>query len=190
MNTMGTLDEILSHQVLGISVFMYLGIFALLSLLLTAYLAYTRKPKGTFMKWHHSMVGVSLFLALLHGISGILVTRPAEGTNNRHRSDKELMKLPELVAGQEIFGELCSGCHENGGNIITPNLPIKGSYKLTNYETFLSFIRDPKMPDGSSGAMPSFSESQISQKDAEKLYQYLLSLSPKGMNLIKRSSDG
>jgi hypothetical protein len=43
------------------------------------------------------------------------------------------------------------------------------------------------MPDGSQGAMPSFSESQISQKDAEYLYQYFLS--PNGLNLMKRSSD-
>jgi hypothetical protein len=74
MNVIAALDKILSYQVLGLSVFMYLGIFALLSLLLTVYLAKNKKPKGFFMKWHHYMVVVSLFLALLHAVSGILVT--------------------------------------------------------------------------------------------------------------------
>jgi energy-coupling factor transporter transmembrane protein EcfT len=174
MNAIAMLDQILSHQVLGISVFMYLGIFALLSLLLAAYLAYARKPKGSFMKWHHSMVGVSLFLALLHAVSAILVTRPAEGTHNHHKFDNKLIKLPEMVAGKKIFNQICSGCHENGGNILTPDLPIKGSHKLTNYESFLSFIRDPKMPDGSTGSMPSFPESRLSNEDTKQLYNYLV----------------
>ena len=175
MNVIATLFEILSYQVLGLSVFMYLGIFALLSLLLTAYLARNRKPKGFFMKWHHYMVVLSLFLALLHAVSGILVTRLIGDTNNQNHSDNKLMKSPEIVAGQKIFSEICSGCHENGGNIIKINLPIKGSYKLANYETFLSFIRDPRMPDGSAGAMPSFPESRISNDETKKLYKYLVS---------------
>jgi hypothetical protein len=174
MNLIALLDEILSHQVLGISVFMYLGIFALLSLLLTAYLAKKRKPKGSFMKWHHYIVVLSLFLALSHAISGILVTGLIVGTKNQYYSDNKLMKSPEIVAGQKIFSEICSGCHENGENIITPNLPIKGSNKLINYETFLSFIRDPKMPDGSTGSMPSFPDSRISNDDTMKLYKHLV----------------
>ena len=174
MNALGTLDEILSHQVLGISVFIYVGIFALLSLFLTAYLAYTRKPKGTFIKWHHSMVAISLFLALLHAASGILVTRPIGGMNDQHKSENKLMKSPEIFAGQKIFSDICVGCHENGGNVVTPNLPIKGSLKLASYESFLSFIRDPKMPDGSTGSMPSFPESRLTSEETEQLYNYLV----------------
>jgi mono/diheme cytochrome c family protein len=175
MNILAKLNEILSHQVFGISLFIYLGIFALLSLLLTAYLAKSRKPKGSFMKWHHYMVVLSLVLALLHAASGILVIRPLGGINNQYKSDKKLMKSPEIVAGQKIFNELCAGCHENGGNIITPSLPIRGSHKLANYETFLSFIRNPRMPDGSIGAMQFFPESRLTNDESKQLYNYLVS---------------
>ena len=175
MNVIAMLDEILSHQVLGISVFMYLGIFALLSLLLTAYLAQKRKPRQSFMKWHHNMVVLSLILVLLHGISGILVTGLIGETNYQSHFDKKFTKSPQNIAGQKIFSEICIECHPNGGNIVTPNLPIKGSRKLENYETFLSFIRDPRMPDGSTGAMPSFPDSRISNDEVKKLYKYLVS---------------
>jgi hypothetical protein len=175
MNVITILNKFLSHQVLGVSVFIYLGIFALLSLLLTAYLAKKRKPKGFFMKWHHYLVVLSVFLALLHAVSGILVTRLIGDTNNQYHSDNKLMRSPEIVAGQKIFSEICSGCHENGGNIINLNLPIKGSHKLLNYETFLSFIRDPRRPDGSTGAMPAFPESRIYNDETKKLYKYLVS---------------
>jgi len=85
------------------------------------------------------------------------------------------MKSPEIVAGQKIFNELCAGCHENGGNIITPSLPIRGSHKLANYETFLSFIRNPRMPDGSIGAMQFFPESRLTNDESKQLYNYLVS---------------
>ncbi len=176
MNAIGTLDEILSHQVLGISVFMYLGIFALLSLLLTAYLAEKRKPRQSFMKWHHYMVVLSLILALLHALSGILVTGLIGETNDQSHFDKKFSKKSlQNISGQKIFNEVCIECHPNGGNIVIPNLPIKGSHKLENYETFLSFIRNPKMPDGFTGSMPSFPESRISNDEAKKLYKYLAS---------------
>lgn len=175
MNVIETLGKILSYQVLGLSVFMYLGIFALLSLILTAYLAKNRQPKGFFMKWHHYLVVLSLFLALLHAVSGLLVTGLIGDTKNQYHSDNKLMKSPEIIAGQKIFSEICSGCHENGGNIVNISLPIKESLKLANYETFLSFIRDPRMPDGSTGAMPSFPDSRISNDETKKLYKYLVS---------------
>jgi hypothetical protein len=49
------------------------------------------------------------------------------------------------------------------------------TYKLANYEPFLSFIRDPRMPDGSTGAMPFFPESRIFKDETKKLYKYLVS---------------
>jgi mono/diheme cytochrome c family protein len=89
--------------------------------------------------------------------------------------------------GENIFNASCSVCHVNEGNVIDSRFPLKGSQKLSDFKTFLSFIRDPKMPDGSSGTMPSFSESQISDKDVDDLYQYFVAKS--GMNLMKHSSD-
>jgi len=106
--------------------------------------------------------------------------------NNSGKSD-ERATSEQLENGEKIFNAYCRVCHVNGGNIINPRFPLRGSQKLADFKTFLSFIRSPQMPDGSRGAMPSFSESQISQKDAENLHTYFLSQN--GLNLMKRSSD-
>lgn len=91
----------------------------------------------------------------------------------------------QLGNGEKIFNASCRVCHVNGGNVIDPRFPLRGSQKLSDFKTFISFIRDPSMPDGSQGSMPSFSESQISQKDAEDLYTFFSS--HKGMNLKKHA---
>jgi uncharacterized membrane protein len=77
-------------------------------------------------------------------------------------------------AGQKIFVANCGGCHPNGGNILKPNLPLKGSQKLSKYKTFSAFIRDPRMPDGSKGAMPPFPPAKIPEKEAKALYDYII----------------
>ena len=93
----------------------------------------------------------------------------------------------QLKHGENIFNASCRVCHVDGGNVLEPRFPLKGSQKLSDFKTFLSFIRNPKMPDGSSGAMPSFSDSAISDKDADDLYQYFVA--PSGMNLKKHDSE-
>jgi mono/diheme cytochrome c family protein len=96
------------------------------------------------------------------------------GLNNSEKSD-ERATSEQLANGEEIFNASCRVCHVNGGNIINPRFPLRGSQKLEDFETFLSFIRNPKMPDGSTGAMPSFPESSISNDETKKLFQYLVS---------------
>jgi hypothetical protein len=78
-------------------------------------------------------------------------------------------------AGGKIFIEDCGGCHPNGENVIVPNLPIRGSRVIANFKTFVAFIRNPRMPDGSRGSMPAFDKSKISEKQARKLYHYIKS---------------
>jgi len=56
------------------------------------------------------------------------------------------------ISGAKIFNDNCRVCHQNGGNIINPSMPLRGSLKLATVDTFLSFIRDPRMPDGSEGS--------------------------------------
>jgi cytochrome c553 len=90
-------------------------------------------------------------------------------------------KSSQGSSGAEIFNANCRVCHQNGGNIINPNLPLRGSLKLADVNTFLAFIRNPKMPDGSRGSMPAFSQAQISDEQARELYQY--STSPEGLDL-------
>jgi mono/diheme cytochrome c family protein len=108
------------------------------------------------------------------------------GSNNSGKSDEKATSK-QLGNGENIFNDSCRACHVNGGNIIDSRFPLRGSQKLADFKTFLAFIRNPGMPDGSSGAMPSFSESQISDKWAENLYNYIIS--KKGLNL-KRINTG
>jgi mono/diheme cytochrome c family protein len=108
------------------------------------------------------------------------------GSNNSGKS-AERATSEQLGNGEKIFNAYCSVCHINGGNVMDSRFPLRGSQRLATIKTFLSFIRNPRMPDGSSGSMPSFSESQISDKEAENLYKYIIS--KKGLNLKRISTD-
>ena len=79
----------------------------------------------------------------------------------------------DVQAGAKVFSTNCKGCHPNGGNIIKPNLPLKGAPQLADYHNFAGFIRDPKMPDGSGGVMPAFAPAKISDQQARDLYEYI-----------------
>jgi len=85
----------------------------------------------------------------------------------------ESRESPKATSGAGIYNANCAGCHPNGGNVVTPNLPVKGSRTLADFKTFLNFIRYPKMPDGSKGAMPAMTQSKISDRQAETLYQFI-----------------
>lgn len=76
--------------------------------------------------------------------------------------------------GQKIFATNCSACHPKGANVIMPNLPLKGSSRLARLETFLAFVRDPKLPDGKAGPMPAFSPSKISDSEMNELYEFII----------------
>jgi hypothetical protein len=82
--------------------------------------------------------------------------------------------------GEKIFNEDCASCHPNGGNVIVPDLPLRGSRVLANFKTFAAFIRNPKMPDGSQGSMPPFDKSKISSGQARRLYHYIKSFEVRG----------
>jgi uncharacterized membrane protein len=71
--------------------------------------------------------------------------------------------------GHRIYATNCSACHPNGGNVIMPALPLKGSSKLTDSGTFLAYVRDPKFSDGKAGSMPAFPASKISDSDVESV---------------------
>jgi len=58
---------------------------------------------------------------------------------------------------------------------------LTGSRALANFKTFLSFIRNPRMPDGTQGAMPSFSKSKISDQQAKRLYQFISTMESSNM---------
>jgi mono/diheme cytochrome c family protein len=81
-----------------------------------------------------------------------------------------------LQAGEGLFVGNCQACHPNGGNIIVAQLPLKTSKKLASQDSFVAFIRSPKMPDGSAGSMPAFSQDQLSDQQGGDLYRYIVSM--------------
>ena len=121
---------------------------------------------------------VVLIVALLLGMSAVSYAQdPAmKGADKVKKSHKH-----SGTTGLQIFNLNCNRCHPNGGNVILPDMPLRGSSKLANFKTFLSFIRDPKMPDGSEGVMPVFSNKHISNQEAKTLYQYVTSAGTSSM---------
>ena len=72
-----------------------------------------------------------------------------------------------------IFNENCMACHPKGGNAIDPSLPLVNSAYTQSSAAFLAFIREPKRPNGSAGAMPAFSSTKVSDQQASELYSYI-----------------
>lgn len=70
-------------------------------------------------------------------------------------------------AGAGLYASNCAGCHPRGGNVMNAGKPVKGSQKLTDFDTFLTWIRSPDAP------MPAFSESALSRRQAAELYGYV-----------------
>ncbi len=80
----------------------------------------------------------------------------------------------ELQVGARIFKGNCNGCHPHGGNIIATNLPLNIAPQLADFDTFLAYVRHPKMPNGSRGEMPDFPPTKISDQQARDLYAYIV----------------
>lgn len=77
-------------------------------------------------------------------------------------------------AGQKVFINHCSGCHVNGGNIFYSNLPLHSAPQLQSYETFIAFVRNPTLPNGAKGPMPTFTPAKLSDQQARDLYEYVV----------------
>lgn len=172
------LTEIAYYQILGVSLITYLGLLAFILFCATALVAVLKK-KGSrlYFKWHHSLAAVSIILALIHGLLGLLGGDKIGYDVAGLVQGKESQQSSLLSAGADIFNAHCRACHQNGGNIINPDKPVKGSRKLTDYQTFLAFIRNPTAP------MPPFSQGTIMDKQAKELYAYITS--EQGLNLMQ-----
>ena len=95
-----------------------------------------------------------------------------EKTASLNQEDSSL-KQEDYTAGKDIFAANCIGCHPNGGNVILPEFPIRGSSRLNDLGAFMFFFRNPTLPDGQKGPMPSFSETTVSDSQAKDLYLFL-----------------
>jgi uncharacterized membrane protein len=79
----------------------------------------------------------------------------------------------DLRKGEKIYNEYCRACHPDGRNVFMPNIPIRGSGTLTNFQAFNDFIRHPRLASGAQGAMPNFHYQKISEREAKALYNYV-----------------
>jgi mono/diheme cytochrome c family protein len=79
-------------------------------------------------------------------------------------------------AGAKIFRINCSACHPQGGNILNPKLPVVGAPELANSEAFLTYLRKPRRPDGSTGSMPPFLAKKIPDPEIKELYAYIINV--------------
>jgi hypothetical protein len=128
---------------------------------------------------------LSLAIALFFGI---MIIASVQGQGMMGSGEKNSGETSQEISGTRIYNDNCRVCHQNGGNVVNPAMPLRGSMKLASFDTFLSFIRDPRMPDGSKGPMPAFSKTQISDKQAKDLYQYITSR--RGLDLTSRGQGG
>ena len=144
----------------------------------TAIVAIRSKRGGRLLfKWHHRLATISIILAFTHGIVGLLGGDTIGYGMADSVQDKDSRQSSLISAGADIFNSHCRSCHQNGGNIINPDKPIKGSRILRDFDTFLAYIRNPASP------MPSFSQGTITDKQAKELYTYITS--ERGLNLMK-----
>src|SRR5512145_37753 len=75
-----------------------------------------------------------------------------------------------------LYATHCGACHADGGNIMTPDLPVKGSSKMKSLAAFSAFNRNPVKADGSKGVMPAFPRDKISDAEMKLIYEYSLKL--------------
>ncbi len=115
--------------------------------------------------------------------SGMMGGQGMMGSNE----GKAAQNSPQLSDGEKLFNANCRACHLDGGNVLYQDIPLKGSLKLQDFDSFLTFIRKPKMPDGSQGTMPSFGEAQLSKEQAKTLYEYITS--DEGLELKSGTSE-
>ncbi len=92
---------------------------------------------------------------------------------SRHKTPDVPMSKPSQE-GAEAFARLCASCHPNGENPFKPGLALKTAPQLTDFETFLSYIRNPEARDGSNTIMPPFSEDRLPEAEARAIHLYLL----------------
>jgi uncharacterized membrane protein len=83
-------------------------------------------------------------------------------------------KVKERQVSAEQFTKHCSSCHPNGGNVFKPSLPLRGAPELTDFPTFLAYVRSPKARDGSETVMPPFPADRLTEEQAREIYDYVV----------------
>ena len=75
-------------------------------------------------------------------------------------------------AGKALFKEHCAMCHHNGGNSLKPEKTLHKSVREKNgiksVEDIIKLMRDP------GPGMSAFDETEIPEKDAKEIAEYIL----------------
>lgn len=112
--------------------------------------------------------GATSFRVLpLYGICFCLVVTLGYFGGQLVYGQKLTTSTPRYEAGEKLFTAKCASCHPNGGNVIDPSKPIKGSPMLQDLNTFVAWLRHPKAP------MPTFSASTLSREECRELFAYI-----------------
>jgi len=86
---------------------------------------------------------------------------------------KRSIKTTEYKAGAVIYEKSCASCHPQGGNIITPEMPVLGSDRLVDVKTFSAWIRNP---DLTPHQMTAFPADEISDAQVVQLRDYIVNV--------------
>ncbi len=188
----GFLSLILRRELLPAAAYRSINILALLFLLPTILLGYTDWMYFYRGAWSFPIVVKiilsGIFLALLiiatwlngksetksgkavlvYGLCVIAVTGLGfyggeivfMGTGKEHPLSEN------LSIGEKVYAQSCAPCH--------PGLKgVAGTKPLSDFDSFLSFMRDPRKPDGSPVPMPAFPADQLPDCDVIALYRYI-----------------
>jgi mono/diheme cytochrome c family protein len=142
---------------------MKLALAALLFLLLTlgVVIGYKAGPKNKWIIAIYTLAFINVTVLGYYGGQLVYAGQTPEGPG-------------QYRVGAVVFDKNCSGCHAHGGNVITPNLPLRSAPQLDEFPHFVDYIRNPTKPDGSKGVMPPFSAGRISEQQAKDLYDYIV----------------
>jgi uncharacterized membrane protein len=80
---------------------------------------------------------------------------------------------PEYQAGENIYKINCSACHPQGGNIVNPNLSVLGAPQLIDFDTFLTYSRNPQRPGAVPGLMPPVLPTKLSDQQLKEVFDYI-----------------
>jgi uncharacterized membrane protein len=81
---------------------------------------------------------------------------------------------PKFGQAGSVFENNCAMCHPGGHSVTNPQLALRNTPQLANFETFVDQLRNPRLPDGSPGAMPPIPKETLSDEQAWELYQYII----------------
>jgi mono/diheme cytochrome c family protein len=76
--------------------------------------------------------------------------------------------------GAEQFAAHCSSCHPQGGNAIKAAFPLRSAPQLSDFPTFVAYVRSPKARDGSETVMPPFPPERLTDDQAREIYDYVI----------------